>query len=97
MMEYIDNIKREIEKYTKSIFRIIVENGVNVKTTPITFVGGGVGLIKKYAGLNQRNISYDVRNMRDKIYAHNGKTLYRDWNFDKKSILVTIIKCRDTC
>lgn len=61
--EYIDIIKKEIEKYTKSIFRIIVENGVNVKTTPITFVGGGAGLMKKYAGLNQRNISYieDVR------------------------------------
>lgn len=34
-----------------------------MKTTPITFVGGGAGLMKKYAGLNQRNISYieDVR------------------------------------
>ena len=61
--EYIDIIKGEIEKYTRSIFRIIVEKGINVKTTPITFVGGGASLMKKYAGLNQRNISYieDVR------------------------------------
>ena len=61
--EYIEIIKKEITKYTKSIFRIIAENGINVKTTPITFVGGGAGLMKKYAGINQRNISYieDVR------------------------------------
>lgn len=34
-----------------------------------------------------QNLIEDVRNMRDKIYAHNDKTLYRDWNFDKESIL----------
>ena len=61
--EYIDIIKSEIERYTKSIFRIIAEKGINVKTTPITFVGGGAGLMKRYAGISQRNISYneDVR------------------------------------
>ena len=61
--EYIEIIEKEITKYTKSIFRIIAENGINVKTTPITFVGGGAGLMKRYAGINQRNISYivDVR------------------------------------
>ena len=61
--EYIDIIKSEIESYTKSIFRIIAEKGINVKTTPITFVGGGAGLMKRYAGISQRNISYieDVR------------------------------------
>lgn len=61
--EYIDIIKKEIVKYTKSVFRIIAEGGINVKTTPITFVGGGAGLMKRYAGINQRNVSYieDVR------------------------------------
>ncbi|MBE5871267.1 MAG: ParM/StbA family protein [Lachnospiraceae bacterium] len=61
--EYIEIIKSEIERYTKSIFRIIAEKGINVKTTPITFVGGGAGLMKRYAGISQRNISYieDVR------------------------------------
>lgn len=56
--EYIDIIKKEIAKYTKSVFRIIAESGINVKTTPITFVGGGAGLMKHYAGIQQRNISY---------------------------------------
>ena len=55
---YIDIIKKEIEKYTRSVFRIIAESGINVKTTPITFVGGGAGLMKQYAGISQRNISY---------------------------------------
>ena len=60
---YIDIIKKEIENYTRSVFRIIAESGINVKTTPITFVGGGAGLMKRYAGISQRNISYieDVR------------------------------------
>ena len=60
---YIDIIKEELGKYTKSIFRIIAENGINVKTTPITFVGGGAALMKRYACIDQRNISYieDVR------------------------------------
>ena len=60
---YIDIIKKEIADYTKSVFRIIAESGINVKTTPITFVGGGAGLMKKYAGISQRNLSYieDVR------------------------------------
>ena len=29
-----------------------------LKTTPITFVGGGAGLMKEYAGITSRNISY---------------------------------------
>ena len=61
--EYIGIIKTELTKYTKSLFRMIAESGINVKTTPITFVGGGAGLMKRYAGISQRNISYieDIR------------------------------------
>ena len=55
---YLDIIRKEIENYTKSVFRIIAESGINVKTTPITFVGGGAGLMKRYAGIAQRNICY---------------------------------------
>lgn len=56
--EYIDIIKRELVKYTKSVFRIVAERGISVKTTPITFVGGGASLMKRYSGIEQRNISY---------------------------------------
>lgn len=60
---YIDIIKKEIADYTQTVFRVIAESGINVKTTPITFVGGGAGLMKRYAGISQRNISYieDIR------------------------------------
>ena len=34
-----------------------------------------------------QNLIEDIRNMRDKIYAHNDKTLYKDWDFDKEAIL----------
>ena len=30
-----------------------------------------------------QNLIEDIRNMRDKIYAHNDKTLYKDWNIDR--------------
>lgn len=33
------------------------------------------------------NLIEDIRSMRDKIYAHNDKTLYKDWNFDRDAIL----------
>lgn len=56
--QYIEIIKNELVNYTKSIFRIIAEHGINVKTTPITFVGGGAALMKRYSGITQRNISY---------------------------------------
>ena len=56
--QYIEIIKNELANYTKSIFRIIAEHGINVKTTPITFVGGGAVLMKRYSGITQRNISY---------------------------------------
>ena len=56
-------IKEELTKNTKSILRSMAENGINIKTTPITFVGGGASLMRQYSGVNQRNISYieDVR------------------------------------
>lgn len=34
-----------------------------------------------------QNLIEDIRNMRDKIYAHNDKTLYKDWNFDRDATL----------
>lgn len=34
-----------------------------------------------------RDLINDIRNMRDKIYAHNDKTLYSNWEFDRNSVL----------
>ena len=62
--EYVEVIEKALTRYSKSIFHIIRETGVAVKTTPITFVGGGATLMRRYAGLDsQRNIRYieDVR------------------------------------
>ena len=56
--EYIDIIDDELRKYTSKVFRTLVESGINVKTSPIVFVGGGAAFMKKYAGIEQRNISY---------------------------------------
>ena len=56
--EYINIIDDEIKKYTNKVFRTLVESGINVKISPVIFVGGGAFLMKKYAGIDQRNISY---------------------------------------
>ena len=56
--EFVDIMVRELTKYTKGIFRNLAERGINVRTTPITFVGGGAVLMKRYAGIDQKNVSY---------------------------------------
>ena len=40
---------------------------------------------KEYDGY--QNLIEDIRNMRDKIYAHNDKTFYKDWHFDRDATL----------
>ena len=61
--EYVEVIEKALTRYAKSIYHIIRETGVAVKTTPITFVGGGATLMRRYAELDQKNIRYieDVR------------------------------------
>jgi len=56
--EFVDIMVKELTSYTKGIFRKLAERGINVRTTPITFVGGGAVLMKRYAGINQKNVSY---------------------------------------
>ena len=60
---YLDVINKELKAYTKSVFHILREQGVNVRTTPITFVGGGAALMRRYGELDQKNIRYieDIR------------------------------------
>lgn len=36
---------------------------------------------------NYQGLISDVRNMRDKFYAHNDKTQYKDWDYDRDAIL----------
>ena len=45
------------------IFESFIEQFREEPVTPITFVGGGAGVMKQYGELNQKNISYidDVR------------------------------------
>lgn len=55
---YLEIIKKEIEDYVQRIIRMIGEQGYNLKTIPITFVGGGAGIVKRFGNINQKNISY---------------------------------------
>ena len=61
--KYITLIRDNLTRYTKNVFHVLREMGIRVKTTPITFTGGGALLMKKYAGLKDKNISYidDIR------------------------------------
>ena len=56
--EFVDIMAKEFTRYTKGIFRNLAERGINVRTTPITFVGGGAVLMKRYPGIDQKNVSY---------------------------------------
>lgn len=56
--EYLEIIRSEIEAYTQRIFRMIGEQGYNLKTIPITFVGGGAIIMKNFGKFEQRNIKY---------------------------------------
>ncbi|MCM1158962.1 MAG: ParM/StbA family protein [Clostridium sp.] len=56
--EYLEIVKKEIAAYAKKVFRMIGEQGYNLKTTPITFVGGGAVMMKLFGELNQKNIRY---------------------------------------
>ncbi|MDO5381568.1 MAG: hypothetical protein Q4F06_02455 [Eubacteriales bacterium] len=69
--EYLSIIRAEIKDYAKRIFRMIGEQGYNLKTIPITFVGGGAVMMKMFGDLNQRNIKYieDVKS-NAKGYEH---------------------------
>ncbi len=40
---------------------------------------------KEYDGY--QDVIEDIRNMRDKIYAHNDKALYKDWNSDRDATI----------
>lgn len=53
---YKEVIEKELKKYVTSVYRSLREMGINVKTTPITFVGGGAPLMKRYMGETGKNI-----------------------------------------
>ena len=61
--KYVSLIRANLTRYTQNVFHVLKEMGIRVKTTPITFTGGGALLMKKYAGLKDKNISYidDIR------------------------------------
>lgn len=56
-------IESKLSEYCKKIYFSIRELGYNMELTPITFVSGGAMVMRKYGGLNQKNISFieDVR------------------------------------
>ena len=56
-------IENKLREYCQRIYYNIRELGYNMELTPITFVGGGAGVMKRYGEMNQKNISYidDVR------------------------------------
>lgn len=56
-------IEKKLREYCQQIYYNIRELGYNMELTPITFVGGGAGVMKRYGEMNQQNISYidDVR------------------------------------
>ena len=57
--EYRQIIVRKFKEYCQKIYYNIREMGYNMKLTPITFVGGGASLMKRFGELHQNNITYN--------------------------------------
>ena len=56
--KYREIIVKEIRGYCQLIYHNIRELGYNMDLTQIIFVGGGAGVMKRFGGLEQKNIQY---------------------------------------
>ncbi len=56
--KYREIIIKEIRSYCQQIYHNIRELGYNMDLTQIIFVGGGAGVMKRFGGLEQKNIGY---------------------------------------
>lgn len=56
--KYREIIIKEIRAYCQQIYHNIRELGYNMDLTQIIFVGGGAGVMKRFGGLDQKNIRY---------------------------------------
>ena len=56
--KYREIIVKEIRGYCQQIYHNIRELGCNMDLTQIIFVGGGAGVMKRFGGLEQKNIQY---------------------------------------
>lgn len=72
--KYLDIIEPEIRKFTDKVYFTLKENGYNLETTQIVFVGGGATVMKHFGSMKGSNFSYieDVK-ANAKGYEYLGK------------------------
>ena len=58
--KYREIIVKKIRGYCQQIYHNIRELGYNMDLTQIIFVDGGAGVMKRFGGLEQKNIQYLV-------------------------------------
>lgn len=56
--DYLKIIEKEIKAYCKRIYDVVSEQGYDLNTMRITFVGGGAVVMKRFGEKNQRNIVF---------------------------------------
>lgn len=56
--KYREIIVKKIRGYCQQIYHNIRELGYNMDLTQIIFVDGGTGVMKRFGGLEQKNIQY---------------------------------------
>lgn len=56
--KYREIIVKKIRGYCQQIYHNIWELGYNMDLTQIIFVDGGAGVMKRFGGLEQKNIQY---------------------------------------
>lgn len=56
--KYLTIMEKEIRKFVEKVYCILKENGYNLETTPIVFVGGGAVVMKLFGNMEGGNIQY---------------------------------------
>lgn len=56
--EYHEIVRSEVEAFAEGIFNKLIEHKINLNTTPITFVGGGAAIMRRFGKRKKNNIQY---------------------------------------
>lgn len=58
--KYVELIDKTLKEFATDLFNSLREEGYSLKTTQFYFVGGGAAVMKRFGGIEQKNIRYNL-------------------------------------
>ena len=58
--KYVEVIDKVMTEFATNLFNSLREEGYSLNTTQFYFVGGGASIMKKFGGIQQKNIKYNL-------------------------------------